>query len=371
MDIGMFSTLDVLHVSAARYPNGGGVEVLVSQMCNRLALNRAWKFGVCGSWHGEVEAGVDDSGVHFLNLPFEGLLQRLLNLQAFVYKAKPRIIHVHYLDILGAYAVRVAQVNSIPYIVHVHGLWSITDSPTVKQILYGAPRVLVPSRAVESSLHELFGKDPRIQVIVNGIADPRSTVAIVNPTSPSLAFVGRHSSEKGFDVGLRAVALLMDQFPNLHVKMVGTGPETRVLQELAAALGLSQVVSFPGLLSHDAALKAISSCDVLVIPSLREEGFSLVAAEAAMLEIPVVATEVGGLPETVKHEESGFLVQPGDHSRLAHAVSLQLKDHKLRRLMGKKARLRALEKYSIERFAAEIEITYRKTLGESNFSDSP
>jgi glycosyltransferase involved in cell wall biosynthesis len=367
----MSLSIDVLHVTAGRYPNGGGVEVLVSQMCNRLASNGAFKFGVCGSWHGEVEAGFDDSGVHFLNLPYEGLLQRLLKLKTLIEESKPHIIHVHYLDILGAYAVLLAQSTSTPYIIHIHGLWPDTVSPRQGQRLNGAVKIVVPSRAVESSLHELFGKDSRIQVIVNGIADPRLTVAIANPNSPSLAFVGRHSSEKGFDVGLRAVALLMDQFPNLHVKMVGTGPETRVLQELAAALGLSQVVSFPGLLSHDAALKAISSCDVLVIPSLREEGFSLVAAEAAMLEIPVVATEVGGLPETVKHEESGFLVQPGDHSRLAHAVSLQLKDHKLRRLMGKKARLRALEKYSIERFAAEIEITYRKTLGESNFSDSP
>ena len=110
----------------------------------------------------------------------------------------------------------------------------------------------------------------------------------------------------------------------------------------------------------------MAGVDLVLVPSTTLEGFSLVALEAALLGKPVVATDVGGLPETVIHGETGLLTQDGNPQGLAAAVLRLIRDPGLRSSMGVRARDRALARFSMERYTRELRRIYRGTLGQGD-----
>jgi glycosyltransferase involved in cell wall biosynthesis len=199
-------------------------------------------------------------------------------------------------------------------------------------------------------------------VIRNGVADPLSVTLPLNPFSPSVAMVGRLSQEKGFDEGLRALAIVRERFPNLRIRLVGTGPMTTSLHDVARELDLLDSVDYFGQLENTDAVRVVAGSDLVVIPS-KEEGFSLVAVEAALLGRAVVATTAGGLPETVVDGQTGLLVQPGALGDMAESIEYLLSKHELRVEMGKNARLRALDAFGMERFIADISNLYGRIWG--------
>jgi glycogen(starch) synthase len=170
--------------------------------------------------------------------------------------------------------------------------------------------------------------------------------------------VGRLWPEKGFDDGLQALKMLREQIPELVIRLVGTGPQEENLYRLCQNLGLLNSINFFGQLSNDDALRIVAGVDVILVPSRSVEGFSLSAVEAAMLRKPVVATAVGGLPETVLHGTTGVVVAAGDTSAMADALLSLLTDAKRRSQMGERARERALQTFDQRRFVEEIANLY-------------
>lgn len=176
--------------------------------------------------------------------------------------------------------------------------------------------------------------------------------------------IGRLSVEKGFDDGLRALAHVRDSFPNLTIRLAGNGSEVDSLRRLAGELGLLDSIEFFGELSHDRALRVLAGCDITLVPSKRVEGFSLIAAEAALLERPVVATNVGGLAETVLDGVTGMLVPPENHIAMSERIVHLLGNTKLRHSFGTEARKRALTMFGYDRFVDEIAQLYARVLDE-------
>lgn len=120
--------------------------------------------------------------------------------------------------------------------------------------------------------------------------------------------------------------------------LVGDGPQRTEAQRMAEHLGLSREVLFLGL--QDNVLPLFSAADLFLLPS-EKESFGLGALEAMACRVPVVATNTGGLPEVVKHGETGFLAAVGDIAALAgHALEVLGDESRLRR-MGEAARSRA------------------------------
>ena len=137
------------------------------------------------------------------------------------------------------------------------------------------------------------------------------------------------------------------------------GAYRRSLQARADALGLAGRVWFTGFRSDVTAVMA--GLDVVVNPSI-EESACYTMVEALLMRKGVVASDVGGLPDTVQHRETGLLVPPGDPAALAGAVAELLADPQLRRRLGSRGRDRCLRRFDITATVGQLDGLYRAAL---------
>jgi len=148
---------------------------------------------------------------------------------------------------------------------------------------------------------------PRSSVLYGSLAPPRVAPRTPNRETPRLVCIGRVTPEKGFDVALEAFRSVLDRFPRARLTIAGDGPSRPALERRAAALGVADQVDFLGWVTLDRAFLLIHEATLVVMPS-RREPFGLVAVQAAQMARPIVASRVGGLPEIVRHGETGLLV---------------------------------------------------------------
>jgi N-acetyl-alpha-D-glucosaminyl L-malate synthase BshA len=145
--------------------------------------------------------------------------------------------------------------------------------------------------------------------------------------------------------------------------LVGDGPERGVVQKLATSLGISDNVAFLG--EQLQMGRFLAQADLFLLPS-EQESFGLAALEALASGVPVVATHVGGLPEVVRHGETGWLVPVGDPPALAEAVLKLLGDEPRRAAMGRAARADALARFQPEPVVARVEALYLELLARAS-----
>jgi glycosyltransferase involved in cell wall biosynthesis len=149
--------------------------------------------------------------------------------------------------------------------------------------------------------------------------------------------------KNGVEYLVRAVPEIRAEIPGIRVLVIGDGPERSRLEELARDLGVSDRIDFLGASPHEAMPGILASGEIAVFPSLME-ATSVAALEAMACERPVLATNVGGLPEIVD-EGVGGLVQPRDPGGLARGVVGLLRDPHLEE-KGRQARQRVVEHWS-------------------------
>lgn len=153
---------------------------------------------------------------------------------------------------------------------------------------------------------------------------------------PLLLFVGRLEEVKGVDYLLKALAILQSRGFKCRLRIVGSGTQMDRYRELAHRLGIAHSVEWIGFVPFDALLQHYRQADLFVLPSL-SEGMPLVILEAMANSLPVVATQVGGIPELVQHGRNGVLVPPANAMALADAIRSVLEDRQRYRQMTKLA----------------------------------
>lgn len=179
---------------------------------------------------------------------------------------------------------------------------------------------------------------------------------------PERAFIatniGRMTEQKGQEFLIRAAALIAEEHSDIYVLIVGDGELRPQLEGLAQELGLAGRVIFLG--SRKDIQRVLMHSDIFVFPSVWE-GQGLMLFEAIFARIPIVASQVGGIPDVIRHEETGLLVGVGDHKKLAEAIIRLLRDQDLaRRLVA-----RALDTYkdrTIVASAKKLESVFIKAL---------
>ncbi len=331
----------------------GGAEMFVTNLCKKLPsfggnalvfcpagrpfLNYAARRGLnCISWR--TCGKVDPSTV--------------LRLIALIKREQIQVVHTHLstASLLGSFA---ARVTGIPSVAHVHGLNTATC------FRYSSVVVAV-SEAVKQHLCTQGLDKRKIRVVHNGVDLERFHPASLfdaklalgfDPTAPIIGIFGRLSEEKGQRVALEAMFLLLKEFPKTLLIIVGDGPDLEELQVCIDALGIRGSVEFAGFAFDIRPI--LFACDVVLVPSLKE-GFGLAAVEAMAAGKPVVASSVGGLPEIVKHDETGFLVEPNNPSVLAEALARLIGDPQLAQQMGQHGRERAEKFFDFHKQSAEV-----------------
>lgn len=208
-----------------------------------------------------------------------------------------------------------------PWVVSHHGLYSSRGLAGLLGRLKIRLGRLATSR-ISVSRFVADRVDPESQVIANPYRSSLFRVLEGVDRSRDLIFVGRLVSDKGTQVLLRAVDLAAREGRRMALAIVGDGPEVASLRNEVQSLGLSSYVTFLGRLDGPELVGELNRSRVLVVPSIVEEGFGLVALEGIACGCRVVASDVGGLREAVG--SCGRLVAAGDPKALSRALIEEL-----------------------------------------------
>jgi glycogen(starch) synthase len=231
-----------------------------------------------------------------------------------------------------------------------------------------ATRTIVCSEYMRGEVRREFDVPAeQTDVVHNGVdvlrwhARPRAVAAararFADPAAPLLTVAGRLVYEKGVQYAIAAVPRLRLRHPGLRLIVAGDGPYRAELEELAAAAGVADAVTFTGFLGgHDLpALMAASDC--YLVPSVYEP-FGMVALEAAAVGTPVAVAATGGLAEIVEDGVTGVTFAPKDPDALADAVSGVLLDTDYARTLARRGRRRAREDFNWPAIAARTTAVY-------------
>jgi N-acetyl-alpha-D-glucosaminyl L-malate synthase BshA len=267
------------------------------------------------------------------------------------------LIHAHYLSPPGLIGLMGSMVTGVPFCVTLHGsdVFLLSSNrilrPIFKLILNHALGVFVVSEAVKNKVLELEipNLEDKIKITWNGVDTHRFNSQNkgklkkelgIEDEEPVILFVGNLVDQKGVKHLLRAKKL-MEETSKLVI--VGGGPLLQELKGMAEYESLKSII-FTGPRSDVEQL--IPDADIMVMPSM-SESFGIALLEGMVMGKPVVATNVGGIPELV-NEDVGILVEPKDPVALAEALDKLLKDPEMREEMGKMAQKRALKFSDLE-----------------------
>lgn len=193
------------------------------------------------------------------------------------------------------------------------------------------------------------------RVIPNGLKRMDFTLADPRPDATEVLFVGELRKIKGVDILLNALADLKLGHP-VTATIVGSGPDAERLKAMASALGLDGLVRFAGALP---VREAFSLGRVMVVPSLAES-FPYVVLEATAAGMPLIATNVGGIPEIVADTDT-VLIEPGSATALASALSATLGDAEGAMSRAKRLRDKVASKFTVAAMTDAVLDFYAET----------
>jgi len=295
-------------------------------------------------------------------------------------KQRPDVIHImNYSDLVPP--IRALNPKA-KIILHMQCEWlNQLDHRMIRNRLTKVDLVIGCSDYISGRIRSAFRQfSDRIETVYNG-ADTRLFSPFpddVSAPAKRLVYVGRLAPEKGPHVLLEAFKKIAERQPDTQLEMAGPrvmppreftlnleydakvsewGPYYRgnYLAHLNNMLRpeIAAKVTFSGLLSRSELAKHFRSAAIAVFPSIWNEPFGMVIAEAMSAGLPVVATRGGGIPEIVEHGNSGLLVERGDVSALADAILYLLEHEDVRRCMGQAARKRVLQLFGWDKIAQD------------------
>jgi glycosyltransferase involved in cell wall biosynthesis len=297
-------------------------------------------------------------------------LRALREIHAALAELQPDLIAAHSSK-AGILARLAARRLRVPVVFTVHG-WAFTPGvPALDAAVYRRVERLVgplASRIIAVSeydrqlgLEARIAPPERLVTVHNGMPDvPPALQADPAGSPPRLVMVARYGAQKDHPTLLRALASL--QRHPWELDLIGDGPLMGETEALARELGLGGRVHFLGQ-RNDVDRRLASAQISLLITNW--EGFPLSILEAMRAGLPVVASDVGGVAESVRDGESGFLVARGDVAQLRDRIERLLADPHLRRRLGASGRERFVRDFTLDVSVAKTLAVYRDTLADA------
>lgn len=321
--------------------------------------------------------------VTIISLPRKFSLSSIFKLQRYLKESSAELIHCH--GTLPALYGRIANhyANRIPLVYTIHGAHYLHYPSRIKKALYTLGEKLLArwtskficvcqsdfegcSRAgtIDSAKTMVLYYGIRVFTpakFEDALAGLRQEFNIMED-SKTILHVARFHYQKGQEFLIKAMPLVLKKEGDAKFILVGDGPSFNEMKDLASRLNLPEDrVVFTG--SRNDVFEMLSVSDLFVLSS-RWEGLPYTVLEAMLMEKPVVATKVDGIPEAVSDGETGILVQPEDPVGLAEAMLSLLGDGAKRVKMGKAGRKVVEERFRLEQMLGQIEQVYNQLLKE-------
>jgi len=286
------------------------------------------------------------------------------------------LLHVHYAipHAVSAYLAKqiLKNKNDIKIITTLHGtditLVGLEPSflPMVKFSIEESDGVTTVSRFLKEKTSTNYNIKKEITVINNfvdsNLYKPNGTSKLREIIAPNDEKVIVHTSNfrpvKRVPETIKILEKVRTKIPAKLV-LVGDGPDRSECERLCRELNLYEHVKFLG--KQNGLVDILNASDLFLIPS-QSESFGLAALEAMSCGLPVVSSSVGGLPELINHNETGFIAEIGDIDRMAKYVVELFKNEKKYELFSKRARKRVIDNFDKEKVIPEYEKFYNKIL---------
>lgn len=349
----------------------GGAQTFVRQLVE--GLGSSYEFHVAAGADGDdmarscAEAGAPFHVLEHMRRDISALHDVLAvrELRRLIERVRPHLIQLNSSK-SGAVG-RIAAVGTrVPIVFTAHG-WAFSTTERGAHLYAVVERMLAPLASAivcvsaadrARALANHVGKPSRLHVIHNGVeALPHPFARGAWPDRPRLACVARLSPPKDVPLLLRALAR-----PGLEpwtLDIIGDGPLRAAVEEAVAALGLDERVRLLG--DRRDVVPYLLGSDALVLPS-RWEGFPYAILEAMAVALPVVASDVGGVSEAVRHRETGLLVPHGDENALARALHELLTNGDWARSLGLAGHALVTRRFTVESMLHRYDALFRSVL---------
>lgn len=344
---------------------------------------KRWVHGLVSCGH-QVHLITQDAGVDFplarsvTELPYNGGLGYYLNARALrkvLTNLKPDIVHAHY---ASGYGTLLRRTNYHPYILSVWGSdllvfpkKSILHHSLLKNNLDSAARICSTSHCMRRELMDNFNvPDSKIFITPFGV-DPQKFFPMTRKKDfLTIGTVKTLEKVYGIDRLIEVVSSVIKQLhaegnhflaDKIRLVIAGAGKDQLALTNLAAERGISGIVNFMGHVDQDSVPQVLNKMDIFCAFS-RSESFGVSVLEASACAIPVVVTNVGGLPEVVRNTRTGYVVNEWSRSEAAAVIKQLLLSENLRNELGAAGREFVLKEYTWSRSLSIMQEVYSGVL---------
>jgi len=298
-------------------------------------------------------------------------------LAAHLAEVRPDIVHAHMFraETVATRAVlALAEIgHRRPYLVstvHSSRVRHETDKDVLRELTPHMDRLIAVSRAIEQKIRDEGRDTVPVTLIYNGVDleryDHQEACCTLpeeygmEPGSQIVGVVARLEPEKGHPTLVEAWPKVLRAVPDSYLLIVGEGSRRDALEAQARELRIAHRVVFTG--RRDDVPAVTAALDVAVLPSYREaQGLTIL--EAMALSRPVVASDVGGIPEMIEDGKTGLLVPPHDADALAAAIVRLLTNHPLADTLGRAGHDMVHDRFCIELMVSATESIYDEGVG--------
>ncbi|MFX0194974.1 MAG: glycosyltransferase family 4 protein [Candidatus Hodarchaeota archaeon] len=268
------------------------------------------------------------------------------------------IVHGHWLFPSGYIASKLQK----PYVMTAYGieLFLARNNILLRKFLRPsverADRIIAISKNTAGRTHELFPL-AKTKIIPLGFSPLESKEQEEERSTNTILFVGRLVKRKGVEYLLKAIKHLETRIP-IELMIVGDGPERKNLEKQVHDLNLRNV-TFYGFIPQNHLKSFYQRATIFVLPAITDptgdtEGLGVVQLEAMSCNVPVIASRVGGIPDTITDRKTGLLVEEKNSQQLAEAIETLLKDNELRSYLVNNASKVVKMEFNWDRIAKRI-----------------
>jgi len=292
----------------------------------------------------------------------------IFKIKKLIHKLKPDILHAHYATSYGFCGV---VANYHPLIISVWGS-DVIDFPTkswfrkiaLSFVLKKADYITATSQMLTQAVKQFTGQSKTINTIPFGVnIEKFKPFGTKSDGIITFGIVKGLEEKYGHLLLIKAFKRCADKYKNIRLLVIGSGILEANLKKLRDELQLTEKVELTGYIENDTIPHYLNQMDVFVMPSIMEsETFGVAAVEASACGIPVIASNIGGLPEVVHHGETGYLFPPGDVNQLSEYMEKLIREQELRSRMGMAGREYVLQNYDWQKNALQMYHLYEEII---------